>query len=58
MQADRDALPPASGPLIRVFRPHRRRATPGLGWVQLALYFIVACLALAAAGPLLLHLIR
>ena len=60
MLIDHDAPPPATGPLIREFRPHRRRAAPRHGWATFAVVFAL-CLALAAAsiaGPLLHLLMR
>lgn len=60
MWIDRDAPPPATGPLIREFRPHRRRTAPRPGWAAYAV-LVALCLALAVAsiaGPVLHLLMR
>ena len=60
MSIHRDAPPNATGPLIREFRPHRRRAAPRPGWATYAAA-VALCLALAVAsiaGPVLHLLMR
>jgi hypothetical protein len=55
MHIDQDGPTPSTGPLIREFRPHRRRHAPSPGWPTWAAV-IVLCLCLAAAsiaGPAL-----